>query len=252
MRRIDKQTLENSSIPGAPLTSFTDSFAALVEQSVKLSFITNAYWTVFCLRITVTTMNQDRLRYTPPIKMFGLRSHMSAITYTTDYTKDECIRRLQAHTGRSRWSRWAEGTISAKIRGDHFRLFAWGPANVRNSFAPLFYGYFEEDKGKTRIKGHFRMHPIVWAFLVVWFGGLMAMSCLILLLPPSAWGSGQSPSGFVVLGPVGMMLLGFGFVQFGRWLASGQAERLELFLAHELKAQPCHQASPTIAIGCNI
>ena len=68
---------------------------------------------------------------------------MSATIYTTDLTKDECLLRLQKHTGRGGWARWAEGTIAAKIRGDRFRLFAWGPANVRNSFAPFFYGRFE-------------------------------------------------------------------------------------------------------------
>ena len=169
---------------------------------------------------------------------------MSATNYTSDLTKDECIRQLLRHTGRGGWTPWAEGTIAAKIRGDHFTLFAWGPANLRNSFAPRFYGRLEEDKGKTHICGRYRMHPILEAFLAVWFGGLVVMAALILFLPPSAWGAGRSPSGFAVVGPVGMMVLGFGMVRFGRWLARGQAESLRSFLARELKAQPPVENSP--------
>ena len=170
---------------------------------------------------------------------------MSATIYTTDLTKDECVRRLQVHTGRGRWPRWAEGTISAKIRGDHFRLYAWGPLNLRNSFAPLFYGRLEGVDSKTHIHGRFRMHPITRAFLIVWFGGLVAMAGLILTLPPSAWGSGPPPSVFMALGPAGMILLGYIlFVFFGRWLARGQMESLRRFLKRELKAQQYDEGSP--------
>jgi hypothetical protein len=165
---------------------------------------------------------------------------MSVSSYTTDLTKSECVRRLQGHAGRRCWGqRWVEGTILAKIRGDHFRLFAWGPTNVRNSFAPFFYGHLEEEGGRTRIQGCFRIHPFARAFLIVWFGGLMAEGSLILLLPTSAWGfGGRPPPVFAVLGIAGMMLLGYGFVRFARWLGRGQVESVRSFLTRELKALP--------------
>jgi hypothetical protein len=80
---------------------------------------------------------------------FGLTLRMSAMTYTSDLSKDECLGRLQAHTGRGLWTRWAEGTISARIHGNRFRLFAAGSANVRNSFAPFFYGHLEDARSNT-------------------------------------------------------------------------------------------------------
>jgi hypothetical protein len=171
---------------------------------------------------------------------------MRAMTYTSELSKQECLRRLQAHTGRgpSLWNRWAEGTISAKVRGDRFRLFAWGPINLRNSFVPLFYGRIEEASGNTHIRGGFRMHPVVQAFLVLWFGGLVAMAALLVLLPASSWGPGVAPPALSVLGPVVMILIGFGFVRFGRWLARGQVESVQSFLVSELKAQACNEGSP--------
>jgi len=176
---------------------------------------------------------------------------MRATNYTSDLTKDECIRRLQRHAGHGGWMPWVEGTISAKIRGDRFRLFAWGPANLRNSFSPRFYGRLDEDKGKTRICGRFRMHPFVEAFLAVWFGGLVGMAALIPLLPPTAWGTGRPPSAFAVAGPAGMMLLGYGIVRFARWLARGQAESLVSFLVRELKAHPHVENSLNKSVDAN-
>jgi hypothetical protein len=170
---------------------------------------------------------------------------MRVRTYTSDLTKCECVRRLEKHTGRDGWPPWEEGTISAKIRGDRFRLFAWGPANLWNSFAPRFYGRLHEDNGKTHIRGRYRMLPIVEVFLAMWFGGLAVMAALILLLPSTAWGTGRQPSAFAVVGAaVGMMLLGYGMVLFGRRLARGQSENLQSFLARVLKAQPLGEKRP--------
>jgi hypothetical protein len=116
--------------------------------------------------------------------------------------------------------------------------------NVRNSFAPFFYGHLEEKSGRTRIAGCFRMHPFVRALLIVWFGVLMAGGSLILFLPASAW-PGRSPPLFAVFGPAGMMLLGYGLLRFGRWLGRGQVASLQSFLERELKAQS-HVAESSI------
>ena len=168
---------------------------------------------------------------------------MSAITYTSNLPKDECLRRLLAQRRHGFWTPWAEGTISARVRGDRFRLFAWGAVNLRNSFAPLFYGRLEEVEGKTRIHGRFRMHTLVQAFLFVWFGGLLAGAGLLLFIPASDWGSGQRPPMFALLGPAIMGLLGFGLVRFGWWLGRGQVESLMSFLTRELEAQPVAEGS---------
>jgi hypothetical protein len=169
---------------------------------------------------------------------------MSALTYTSNLPKDECVRRLLAQRRQDFWAEWAEGTISARVRGDRFQLFAWGPLNLRNSFAPLFYGRLEEVEAKTRIHGRFRMHTLVQAFLFVWFGGLLAGAGLLLFLPASAWGSGQRPSMLALLGPAIMGLLGFGLIRFGWWLGRGQVQSLRSFLTRQLEALPIAEGSP--------
>ena len=166
---------------------------------------------------------------------------MSAPIYTSNLPKDECLRRLLAQRRPSSWMPWEEGTISATVRGHRFRLFAWGPPNIRNSFAPLFYGRLEEAEGKTRIYGRFRMHTLVRAILFVWFGGLLAITGMLLFLPASDWGAGERPPRFALLGPTLMGLLGFGLVRFGWWLGRGQVESLRSFLRRELKAEPCRE-----------
>jgi len=168
---------------------------------------------------------------------------VSASTYTSELPRDECLRRLLAQTRQGFWTQCAEGTIEARVRGGRFRLFAWGPINRRNSFAPLFYGHLEEVNGKTRICGRFRMYTLVYAFLFVWFGGLLTIAGLLLFLPASAYGSGQRPPMFAFLGPVVMGLLGYGFLRFGRWRGRGQAENLRCFLKRELEAQPMDEGT---------
>lgn len=146
---------------------------------------------------------------------------------------------------------WADGTVAAKIRGDRFRLFAWGPRNTGNSFAPFFYGRLEAGTSGTVIRGRFQLHRIVQAFLVVWFGGLIAGGGLVLFLPPTAWGRGQPLPPLAVLGPAGMLLLGLGFLRLCRRLARGQAESLRCFLARELQAQVRVRAGPKPKGGAN-
>ena len=168
---------------------------------------------------------------------------MSATVYTTNLTKDECLQLLQKRAGRGGWVPWVEGTIAAKIRGNRFKVIAWGAANVRNSFAPSYFGCIEGGTGSTRISGRFKLHPIVRGFLVLWFGALAFGGGLMILLPSSAWGSGRPPSLFLVLAPVGMGLLGFAFVRFARRLARRQVESIRCFLRSELKAQPYVEGS---------
>ena len=176
---------------------------------------------------------------------------MSATIYTTDLTKEECLRRLQKHTSRGGWVPlaegwwvpWAEGTIAAKIRGDRFRLFAWGPLNTSNSFAPFFYGRLEGGTSGTCTRGRFQFHPLARGYVYLWFGGLVAMCGFLLLLPQSAW-DGRPPPRYAVLGPIAMILLGVGLVRWCRWLARRQLESLRNFLAHELQAHPGLEGNP--------
>jgi hypothetical protein len=162
---------------------------------------------------------------------------VSAIVYTTDLPKDECLHRLQKYVGRRGWQRWADGTIVVEIRNDSFRLFAWGPANARNSFALFFYGNLQSEAAGTSIRGHFRFHPMVRGFMVLWFGGLMAGCALILFTPESMWSGRPAPSALWVLAPLAMMFLGCGFLRFGQWLARSQNDSIRNFLIGEFEAR---------------
>lgn len=177
---------------------------------------------------------------------------MSAMTLTTRLTKDECIRRLQRHTGRDHaWVRWefvpwAEGTIAAKIKGDHFRLFAWGPANSHGwGFSPWFYGTLVQEAGCVRIRGHFRWPRISQGFLLVWFGGLAAMAAAVLLLPSSAWSTGHRPPMFAVLGGMALVILPLLIMlKLNERYCRGQVDSIRNFLLHELQVQAADLQEP--------
>ena len=119
----------------------------------------------------------------------------------------------------------------AKIRANRFRLFAQGCKHVRNSFVPFFYGRVEESRDGPRIIGSFKMHLFVRTFLLIWFGGVMAIA---IGFPLTVQGV-KAPLIFIV-GASLMTSLGAGLVHFGRWLSRGQMSRLREFIREELKA----------------
>jgi len=174
--------------------------------------------------------------------LFGLTPTMSAVNLTTRLTKSECIRRIELCAGRDRgfgwsWEPWQEGTIAAKIRGDRFRLFAWGPLFTAISFAPFFQGRLEQGHDEVRIRGRFRLHRLVQGFVVIWFGGLAAMVGLMLLLPDESWIDGMKPPTIAALAPIGMMAVGAFLLRLNRWFVRGQMESMRRFLQSELQAQ---------------
>jgi hypothetical protein len=48
-----------------------------------------------------------------------------------------------------------------------------------------------------------------------------------------------------------MMLIGVGYLRFGRWLARGQEDSIKMFLTPELEAKLCDQGSPNPPGGVN-
>ncbi len=119
---------------------------------------------------------------------------MREISFRCPFPPEECVRRLNAATEPDRGDLFEDlnrsYAVLARLKGRRVRLRVRHPY-TRNTLAPIFYGRFEAIPGGTLLRGRFRTHPGVLAFVVVWFTGisLMAgwifvMSVSLVLMPP--------------------------------------------------------------------
>lgn len=175
------------------------------------------------------------------------------LIWETSLPAPECRSRLEHYSEPdSIWRGFRfdpKGTVYGSTRAGSFRLFAKGPAFVRNSFEPYFYGSVVETNGRTLIRGRFRVHPFVLAFMAVWFfgvvtiGGLITAVMLYEILTGRRVSEGSMAPGLAVFIGPGMLAFGIGLVTFGWRIGRSQRERIERFLETTLQARRLTSAS---------
>jgi len=139
----------------------------------------------------------------------------------------------------ARWFRFFgdQGTVYSTINGKSFRLFAKGPAFVHNSFEPYFYGSFAREDRRTVVRGRFRPHALVIAFMAVWFsfllliGGIIAVSAVVGRRAPH--GGGLWTAALIL---PGMLVFGIGLLALGWRMGRGQRERIKAVIEGTLHA----------------
>jgi hypothetical protein len=98
----------------------------------------------------------------------------------------------------------------------------------RNSFQTRLRAEFVEEASGTRIRCRIGMHPLVSAFMIVWFAGVTF---------------GLIASGFTPA-VLGMLLAGAGIVAFGRFAARNEQSFLIEFLCNSLHAREFDNLAP--------
>ena len=97
------------------------------------------------------------------------------------------------------------------------------------------------EKTGTRITCRFCMHPIVTAFMAIWFagvvliGGPITVSIIAAILGSAGQTSGSLPPIAAVIAPA-MLAFGCALVGFGQWLARDEATFLKNFFLRTLDA----------------
>lgn len=147
---------------------------------------------------------------------------------------EECVQRLRFKTAEG-WS----GSVVGSVGATSFRLRK--RIGYRNSFQISLYGKIIDESGQTRLHCKVGLHPLVRAFLTVWFGGVsigcgaMAIRTIDLLrnthgaLPANGWQALAVPFG----------MLGFGvvLVRSGKYLARDEPDFLIDFVRRALDAR---------------
>jgi hypothetical protein len=175
----------------------------------------------------------------------------SELIWQTDVPVEECASRIQRATEKDSVARWFrlfgdQGTVYSTIKGNSFRLFAKGPAFMRNSFEPYFYGSFGREAGRTVVRGGFRPQALVIAFMAVWFsfvlliGGVIAVSAVVEVVTGRRALHGRD-LGTAALVLLGMLVFGVGLVALGWRIGRGQRERIKTVIEGTLQA---HRLTP--------
>lgn len=170
--------------------------------------------------------------------------------WRSDLPPDECRTLLESATTSDSFSQrlmfTSADAVLSSVNENGFRLFVKGPPLVRNSFEPYFYGRFEQAKfGKqTLIRGRFKMHPLVTAFMGVWFtlalliGGVFEVAVISHLITGQPKFSGDLHPVVTLFFLPCMLAFGAALVAVGWRIGRGQRERITAFIETTFKAQP--------------
>ena len=134
--------------------------------------------------------------------------------FVSPLTTSEAISRLRAATSGTFLASVVHEKVAGKVTEAKVVLRRDIPF-VGNSFKPYFIGRFEQERGETILRGAFKVHLLVRAFMAYWFGFCILWTAIatfaLFAKPTELW--------FFPLAGVGMLLAGTGFVWLGQWFA---------------------------------
>ena len=131
--------------------------------------------------------------------------------------------------------------VEGSIKGT--RLRARKRIFYRNSFQIRLSASLLEEGAHTRIFCRFGMHPVVIAFLVVWFGVLLFISGSGIIAGVVELISGTRSEARDLVGlliPAMMLMFGVMILLVARYLAAGERLTLTGFVRETLSASPAH------------
>jgi hypothetical protein len=161
------------------------------------------------------------------------------MTLRTRFSISECRSRLESAVDAGGFAFSLSGyagskEILGKIHERNFRLQK--RRSYQNSFAPFFYGKFTPSDGGTLIKGEFRLHPFVRAFMAFWFSFLTIFVIAALFLPSGGQPEAAGGRIFMLLTAGLLAVFGIGLVKLGQWLGDSERQTITIFLKRMLEA----------------
>jgi hypothetical protein len=113
---------------------------------------------------------------------------MALIQMVSPLSTSECLTRLRAAAELSErqpmgsWPRLNDPML-VRVSGTRFRLMKASGGPPRNSFRRMFHGEILECPKGSMVRGRFKLHFLVRAFMSVWLGGISCAAVGVLLTP---------------------------------------------------------------------
>ena len=166
-----------------------------------------------------------------------------SMRFTSPYSAEECIRRIEAAAERDRPFLSDLGFSSgvlARVSSSRFRLRYRRPF-VHNSFAPILDGRIEATSTGSLVHAHFRWHRFVLGFMMVWFSSIVGIGGAIFVISARALFRGENRVGEAnvwlgLLFPIGLLGFGIALVRFGQFLGRTDKREILSFIQRELRA----------------
>jgi len=160
--------------------------------------------------------------------------------FETPLPLEETITALKAEVEPKRWFRGFSREhmfFEGEVTREGFKIMRI--INYRNSFLPVIRGTFKQSTNGIDVMIRMSLHPIVLAFMCIWFGGV-----LVSLLAVGA-GLANNTISFStpLLIPLGMLIFGWVMVVGGFWFEAKKAKpKLILILKGRIKSKQIAQA----------
>jgi hypothetical protein len=150
----------------------------------------------------------------------------------------ECLARLEAATDQGVWFPSMFGAKPLVGRVTDFTLRLRKQTFYANSFQTRYFATLQPAPGGTIISGSFGMHPFVRAFLVFWFGVLVVVEAILLLVAVGVISLGKDSNLWVgLIVPPVMAAFGLLWIFVGRFMARDEQRFLTDFLIKTLDAR---------------
>lgn len=165
---------------------------------------------------------------------------MSASVFLSPLSIQDCVARLRESVD-SDWEAFGSKSVCGRVGDATFRLRE--RINYRNSFQTNVFGKLEPIAEGTLIRCRFGMHRFVVAFMILWFGILMAIGAklAVTILTRQSEGSTAPIQWTVPLTLVGLLICGAALIRFGRLLARDEQRFLGEFICTVLAAKEADQ-----------
>ena len=162
---------------------------------------------------------------------------MTAPVFLSPLSIQDCVACLRANVD-SDWAPYGSKSVCGRIGNRAFRLRR--RISYRNSFQTNAFGRLEPMARGTLIRCRFGMHRLVVAFLILWFGILLAIGTKLAATVSIRQSTPIQWSVPVTL--VGLLISGVVLIRFGRLLARDEQRFLSQFICTILEAKEADQA----------
>jgi hypothetical protein len=163
----------------------------------------------------------------------GIFSGPDKIDLYSDKSIDNCRTELEKNVYLNAMN------LSGDVNGNRIHLYMVRK-DLRNSFAPHFYGKLQGRASGTMIKGRFTLARFVMAFLGVWFGGIGVVTITVSPSAIEALVTGRHLVPNPLLGaffPPLLFVCGLLMLHWGNRLGANDKAQILNFLQHTLNAR---------------